>query len=357
MDETPEPRSKRKWITIGLISLLVVSIIFAGVAFYLTRGSVDLTRVSTLTAPTAPRAIKLFCPLDGTEVADRATTLRRPVIVQVDNAPAARQQSGLSQADIVYEAMAEGDVTRFAAIFACRDAAEVGPVRSARLINLELVPEYDGLLANSGSSEGVTAELEARPDIPNIVHSNFPDAYWRVSDRFAPHNLMTSTADIRAAAVAAGHSGEARLKSLAFKDDTPAPAIANIAVPYSGIVNVSYQYDAATNSWPRFIGGTPHVDAATGAQLSPRNVIIQYVEVSESGIIEDTGGNYGLQFGLAGSGRIVMFRDGMAIEGTWLRDGDTEITTYLDAAGEPLPLNRGLTFIQLVPVDFPATWG
>lgn len=357
MENAPEPKTKRKWITIGLIGLVVVSVAFAGVAFYITRGSVNITSISTLTAPTAPRAIKLYCPLDGTEVADRATTLKRPVIVQVDNAPDARQQSGLSQADIIYEAMAEGDVTRFAAIFACRDAEEVGPVRSARLINLELVPEYNALLANSGSSEGVTVELESRPDIPNIVHSNFPDAYWRVSDRFAPHNLMTSTTGIREAAVAAGHSGEARLKSLTFKEDTPAPAISSIAIPYSGIVDVSYRYDAATNSWPRFIGGTAHVDAATDAQIAPRNVIIQYVEVSESGIIEDAGGNYGLQFGLTGSGRIVMFRDGMAIEGTWLRKAETEITTYLDTDGKPLPLNRGLTFVQLVPVDFPATWG
>lgn len=352
-----DSNSRRKWITIGLIVLLVASIGFAGVAFYLTRGSVDITRVSTLTAPTAPKAIKLFCPLDGTEVADRATTLKRPVIVQIDNAPGARQQSGLSQADIVYEAMAEGDVTRFSAVFACRDAEEVGPVRSARLVDIELVPEYTALLSNSGSSEGVTGELEARPDIPNIVHSNFPDAYWRVSDRIAPHNLMTSTMGIREAAVAAGYDGEVRLKSLTFKDDAPAPAIATIAIPYSGIVDVSYQYDAATNSWPRFIGGTPHVDVLTGAQISPKNVIIQFVEVSESNIVEDAGGNYGLQYALAGSGRIVMFRDGMAIEGQWSRAADTDVTTYLDTAGKPLPLNRGQTFVQLVPVDFPATWG
>lgn len=349
--------SRSKWITAGLIVLLVAAIAFAVTAFILTRDSMELTRVSTLTTPTAPRAIKLYCPLSGTEVTDRALTVKQPVIVQVDNAPAARQQSGLSQADIVYEAMAEGEVTRFSAIFACSDADEVGPVRSARLINLELVPEYDGLLSNSGSSEGVTAELEARPDIPNIVHSNFPEVYWRVSDRSAPHNLMTSTTQVRDAAMAAGYSGEANLTGLAFKDDSPAPAVTNISIPYSGIVDVSYQYDAATNSWLRFIGGEAHVDVLTGAQLSPKNVIIQYVNVSESGIVEDSGGNYGLQFELTGSGRIVMFRDGMAIEGTWSRGEPTDLTTYLDTEGNPLPLNRGQTFIQLVALDFAATWG
>jgi len=348
---------RKKWLTIGLIALLAASIAFAVAAFIVTRDSMELTRVTTLTSPTAPKAIKLYCPLDGTEVEDRAATVRRPVIVQVDNAPAARQQSGLSQADIVYEAMAEGDVTRFAAIFACRDAEEVGPVRSARLVNLELVPEYDALLSNSGSSEGVTAELEARPDIPNIVHSNFPDVYWRVGDRFAPHNLMTSTTQVREAAVAAGYSGEAALRGPAFKDDSPAPAVSTISIPYSGIVNVSYQYDPATNSWKRFIGGEPHVDVLNGAQISPKNVVIQFVNTYESSIIEDAGGNYGLQFELTGSGRIVMFRDGAAIEGTWSRAAENEVTTYLDAAGKPLPLNRGQTFVQLVPLDFPATWG
>ena len=348
---------RKKWITIGLIVLLVASIAFATAAFFLTRDTGELTPVSALNVPSAPKVIKLYCPLDGTEVADQAATVKRPVIVQVDNAPAARQQSGLSLADIVYEAMAEGEVTRFAAIYACHDAEVVGPVRSARLINLELVPEYDALLANSGSSEGVTIELEARPDIPNIVHSNYPDVYWRVDDRSAPHNLMTNTARVRDAAVTAGYSGEASLKSLAFKDDYPAPSVSSISIPYSGIVNVSYQYDAATNSWPRFINGEAHIDVLTGAQLSPKNVIIQYVNVSESGIVEDTGGNYGLQFQLAGSGRIVMFRDGMAVEGQWSRATARDVTTYYDAGGNPLPLNRGQTFIQLVPADLPVSWG
>lgn len=355
--DSTDSSSRNKWITIGLIAFLVVAMAFASGAFYLTRNSSDITRLPALTAPTAPQAIKLYCPLDGTEVTDRATTLKRPVIVQVDNAPGARQPSGLSLADIVYEGMAEGEVTRFAAIYACRDAEVVGPVRSARLINIELTSEYDGLLANSGSSTGVTVALESRPDIPNIVHSNYPDAYWRVADRYAPHNLMTSTIDIRDGAVAAGHSGEAHLAGPVFKDDSPAPAISTISIPYSGIVDVSYQYEAATNNWLRFIGGEAHIDVLTDTQIAPKNVIIQYVNVSESDILEDAGGNYGLQFQLIGSGRIVMLRDGTAIEGQWSRATESEVTTYYDAEGNPLPLNRGQTFIQLVSPEFQATWG
>lgn len=344
--------SSRRWIAIILIIILVAAAGFAGFAFYLSnKGPEPAKTAGSFTGPVTPPPPEYRCPLDGSETASFAATEKRPVIVQVDNAPASRPQSGLSKADIVYEAMAEGDVTRFSAIFACREVDSVGPVRSARLINLELVPEYTALLANSGSSRGVSDELEAAA-LPNINHPSYPDAYWRVDDRVAPHDMMTSTAGIRAAAESAGIPATYKVTSLSFKDDSPAPSVTNIGVPYSGIVDVAYRYDPGTNSWLRSISGEPHMDALSGAQIAPKNVIIQYVNISESSVEEDAGGNMGLIFGLKGTGRVQVFRDGQLIEGTWERTGETSVTWYLDANGKPIPLNRGLTFVQLVPVDF-----
>lgn len=351
--------SRSRWITISLIALLLAAAAFVGIAVYITQFNGEkmkkLTGISGAPAPPSP---EFNCPLDGTKVANAASANRRPIVVQVDNAPAARPQSGLSQADIVYEAMAEGDVTRFSAIFACREADPVGPVRSARLINLELAPEYRALLANSGSSQGVTAELESTPDIPNISHPAHPDAFWRVDDRIAPHDLMTSTSAVRKVAEAAGFPVTANLPStLLFKDDAPSPAVSTIGVSYSAIADVQYTYDAGANSWLRNLGGEPHIDALTGKQLAPKNVIVQYVGISESSIEEDVGGNMGLIFNLTGSGKVQIFRDGRMYEGTWNRDARDSITSYLDAAGKPIPLNRGLTFIQVVPGDFQVNVG
>ena len=350
---------RNRWITIILIVLLLASVSFLIWAIYGTRKSPERYSSPTgITSTTSmPGPSEFYCPLDGSPLRDRASTMRRPIVVQIDNAPAARNQSGLSQADIVYEAMAEGDVTRFSAIFDCHGADVLGPVRSARLINIQLVPEYQALLANSGSSAGVTAALEARPDIPNINDGNYSDAYWRADDRAAPHNLMTSTDNIRKAAAGAGAADTANLTPLTFKDDTPAPAITTISIPYSGIVQTSYTYDAGANSWLRFIGGEAHIDTLTGRQIAARNVIIQYVSITESDIEEDAGGNFGLEFGLTGSGKALIFRDGQVITATWTRPAVNQMTSYTDAAGQPVPLNRGLTFIQLVQPDFQASWG
>lgn len=361
--------SPHKWITIGLVSLLVASLAFMGWAIYDSRkGPAAAPAVTVadepLPPPPPPPPPKYNCPLDGTEYADKASTINRPIVVQIDNAPAARPQSGLSHADIVYEAMAEGQVTRFSAIFMCREASVVGPVRSARLITLELVPGYTALLANSGASSGVTAELQNRPDIPNINHGGYPDAYWRTSDRDAPHNLMTSTAGIRQAAAGAGLPVQVEISGPVFKNVSPgvaaatgATAVKTISVSYSAWVDVSYQYDPGTNSWLRFMGGSPHIDTLTSTQLAPRNVIIQYVPVSESSIVEDTGGNLGLTFGLTGTGKALIFRDGQVINAHWKRTATGDVTTYVDSGGRPVPLNVGQTFIQLVPPDFQATWG
>ncbi len=351
--------SPRRWIIIIiLIVILVAAAGFAGYAWYTSQKNGDHTTfVDGFTGPKAPPALHYYCPLDGTEVPNRAAATVRPIVFQVDNAPAARNQAGLSKADIVYEAMAEGDVTRFSAVFACHEADVVGPIRSARLIDLELVPEYQALLSNSGSSEEVTAALEAAPDVPNINDNGFHDiAFWRADDRIAPHDLMSSTLGVRKAAASVDHGLTASLASLTFKEDSPAPAVNIISVPYSAVVDVGYTYDPASNGWLRFNGGAAHMDAETGRQLAPKNVIIQFVPSHESDIVEDAGGNRGVEYTLTGSGKALVFRDGQLIQGTWSRANRGDVTQYFDASNKPIALNRGLTFVQLVDTNFQASW-
>lgn len=346
-------RDRNRWVIAGLVALLLASLVFVGYAFYRYQSGSGEPGPGATSLSAGPEPMKYSCPLNGAPAPDKAAATKRPIVFQVDNAPAARPQSGLSQADIVYEAMAEGDITRFSAVFMCNEAATVGPIRSARLISLELVPEYDALLSNSGSSQGVAAELAARPEIPNINHDHFAGAYWRTDDRYAPHNLMTSTTGIREAAAAGGYPVTSPVTGPAFKADTPAAApLSSIAVPYSSWADVSYRYDPTTNGWLRFISGEPHIDALNNAQINARNVIVQYVQVSESDIEESEGGAMGLIFGLTGSGKVQIFRDGQVINGQWSRPGLTAPTSYLDAAGKPIPLNQGQTWVQLVPTDF-----
>ena len=361
----PSLKSPQAWMIFGLIALLAGSLAFVGWAVYDSRKDMLAVPVETVAAEEPAPVIEppppppeYYCPLDGAEYEDRAMTLKRPVVVQVDNAPGARPQSGLGLADVVYEGMAEGQITRFTAVFGCRDAEVAGPVRSARLIDLELVPEYQALLANSGASTGVINALAAAPDVANIDQGSYPAAFWRVADRYAPHNLMTSTGLVRQVAAAAGYADQVELAGYSFKSDAPvATPLGSISIPYSPWADVGYTYDATTNSWLRTQDGIAHIDTLTGTQLSAKNVIIQYVPVYDSDIMEDAN-NYGLIFQLTGSGKALIFQDGKVISGTWSRTAKDSITSYIDDSGTNIRLNRGTTWIQLVPTDFPSVaWG
>lgn len=348
------------WVVINIISWVIVAVAVLGVAgWFIYRWQfkpVEAHRMADIpvTASEAPTPPRYECPLDGTlfTTSTREATARRPIVVQIDNAPGALPQAGLAQADMVYEYMAEGDITRFSAIFLCRDAEVVGPVRSARLVDLELSPEYGALLADSGASDGVTERLDSQPDIPNISEAIYPAAYYRVFDRIAPHNLMTSTERIRRTAAAAGFPVDTTIPSLLFKEDNPRPDIQSLELIYSSWVDDLYRYDPSSNSWRRFLNGQPHEDASTGEQLAVKNVIVQYVDIDESDIIEDANGVRGLEFRLTGKGRAQIYQDGTMIDCFWQRDGRDSLTYYVDAAGQLVPLNRGLTFVQLVPQDF-----
>jgi hypothetical protein len=353
-------------LVIGATLLLLGSLGFVGWAVYdsmqkneptpLVTESVAETHTtrSVPATPPPPGREAQGCPLDGTEMeASAEETTRAPVIVQIDNAPAARPQEGISKADIVYEALAEGDVTRYSAIFQCHDAEVVGPVRSARLVDLELVPQYQALLADSGASTGVTNELDADPTIPNISQPNYPGAYWRTSDRYMPHNMMTTTEGIRQAAESSGYDITADLEGFPFKDAGQSGGqVTSISIPYSSWADVSYSYDPGSNGWRRSIGGEADIDALTEEQITPMNVIVQFVPSYASDIVEDSGGNLGLIFDLTGSGRALIFRDGNVIDGQWERPSSGAMTTFSDGAGREVKLNRGQTWIQLVPTNF-----
>ncbi|MDA8166413.1 MAG: DUF3048 domain-containing protein [Actinomycetota bacterium] len=361
--ETPLNFSRNKWITAGLIGLLVLSAAFLGWAIWHSRQrqpAAPATVAQTQTASSPPPPPTYKCPLDGTTQTDRNKTMNRPIVIQIDNAPAARPQSGLSKADIVYEEMAEGQITRYNAIFACRDVDTVGPVRSARLIDLELVPEYQALLSNSGASSGTAAALKAASaDVPNLDDATVPSAYRRSSNRYAPHNLYLNTAKLRTAAGSMGLSIQVAINGPQFKPDSPAPAqgqVNNIHVDYSPYADVTFNYDASSNTWLRSVDGSPDVDDLTGTQIAPKNVIIQYVNVTTSNIVEDENGNRGLEFAMTGSGKVEIFRDGQAISGQWQRAAKNAVTTYIDASGAVIPLDVGQTWIEVVPLDFQASW-
>ncbi|MCL4367413.1 DUF3048 domain-containing protein [Patescibacteria group bacterium] len=317
------------------------------------------------------------CPLNGsmhTKQARDNWSTRLPLAVMIENHPDARPQSGLSSADIVYEAVAEGGITRFMAIYLCNlGEAQVGPVRSARTYFIDWLSEYDAVYAHVGGANtpGPADALSqiVKYDIKDLNQFSigFP-TYWRDYQRLGrnvatEHTMYSTTAklwDVAAkkgyvAADSEGNKWSDTFVPWKFKDDnknTPAgSAIADkIDVTfwqgYSDF-NVTWQFDGTCDCYKRFNGGAPHIDLDNNQQLTAKNVVVQFEKESRAN--DGYENNEHLLYKTIGSGKALIFQDGKVIEGTWNKASRTDRTIYKDSQGKEIAFNRGVIWIQTVP--------
>jgi hypothetical protein len=295
------------------------------------------------------------CPLTGEKLVQATAGPRRPFAVKVENSPASRPQSGLSRADMVFEHLAEGGITRFTAIFLCQEAQAIGPVRSARLIDLELVPMFDAIFAHVGASAPIMDKI-AQSEVAKSDLDEYRNApgFHRITERKAPYNAYTSTGELRDAAKQRDLLKEVKLTGLAFADTPPTggtPA-KRLLIPYrKGLSDAEYQYEAASGKYRRFVAGEPLVDAVSGETIVAANVIVLYASHTETDIIEDTLGSRSVQIDLKGKGRAVIFRDGQQYEAVWVRTESGQMIRYLDLQGAAFSLKPGNIWVEVVPPE------
>lgn len=282
---------------------------------------------------------------------------QRPLIVCVNNEYASRPQFGLSQADVVYEYLMEGyGVTRMSAIFYGEEAALIGPVRSARIINQSLSTLYNGLTACSGASDAVRYMMKFQSPAPYIDFDlDDPSATRYVVSVGHDYRtrMRTSSAMLRRWLADKGIEQPANLRGFTFGGLGRSGAAANsITIPYPRGVSVFYQYDAGSGRYLRWIAGGAHIDANNGAQLGAENVVIQFVTHEATNIVEDSLGSRSIGLHLIGSGRAIVMRDGQAFEGSWRSDAGGDTPHFYDAAGNEIPLKPGKTWISIVPPTY-----
>ncbi|MGH2368486.1 MAG: DUF3048 domain-containing protein, partial [Chloroflexota bacterium] len=319
----------------------------------------------TPTSPPPPTPTPvLYSPLSGKQVEDPDLIRRRIVAVKIDNAPAARPQFGLGVAELVYEQLAEGGLTRFLAMFLQQEPQRVGPVRSARLTDIYLGQEWDFLLAYAGAGR-TTSKLLAEALIPLFKAPELGERlqgtpYWRDPNRPIPHNMFVKIAAVREAAKQdPGIAPDVEIRAFPFHD--PSAEIGPLRalhMPYIPAAAVSWRYDTATNTWKRVMAGGPHVDALTGQQIMAENVLIQYAQIFTARNVEpDSAGNPVLDAVLQGQNAARLFHSGQMFEGTWPKEHDRAKTEYRLADGSPLPFRPGRVWVHIVPTDFQASWG
>jgi hypothetical protein len=252
-------------------------------------------------------------------------------------------------ADVVYEELVEGGLTRFLAVFHCQTAPRLGPIRSARLVDPDLLVLYSPVLFGySGAAPQVLTKVRSTAGVINLVHSANGPAYERAGGRRAPHNLYTSSDALLARPAAQGVKGPPRTgytfdaRVLAGPPAPPAPLGSAVDLSYSGGSSVNYTYDAAAKRYLRSQGGGPHKDDS-GAQLSATNVLVFKVPV------QVVGGS--AQITVTGEGEATVLRGGQAVQGKWRRPSLGDQFTLVDAAGQPITLAPGNIWINLVPSD------
>ena len=282
----------------------------------------------------------------------------RPIAVMIDNHNQAWPQVGLQKAYMVYEAIAEGGETRLMAMFKGVDVEQIGPVRSSRHYFLDYAMENDAIYVHFGWSP------QAQEDISTLGVNNIngiyesSTAFWRVNEKYAPHNVVTSTEDIMNIAERKGYRTTTEqepvlnyvVSEVNLEDGKTAT---DIVIPYSDYNSVEYKYDKESKEYVRYSRGEKQVDWTSGDTITTKNIIIEF---AENTTIDDGSGKGRQTLDNVKELDGYYITNGKVIPITCTKDSRTSQTVYKDAEGNEIEVNDGKTFIQICPLDSDVTF-
>ena len=337
-----------------------------------------------------------MCPINGQmmTVAQKAKWItRRPLGIMVENHKEARPQSGLSTADVIYEAVAEGGITRFLALFYCADAPFVGPVRSARVHFMNVLREYGEYPlyghvggANCDETTGSGCDNGAKADALGIIRRIGWDSYndlnqfgvpfpyfWRDYERLpgvaTEHTVYSSTSKLWDYAKTKrlltnvdeeGVAWDKTFESWKFADDAAVGSRGKTSkielgfwTSFASDFSVVWNYDSKKNTYLRVNGGKPHLDKNTGKQIDAKNIVVVFAD--ESPANDGYEGGH-ILYDLAGEGDALVFQNGNAIKATWKKvDSDSRMKWY-DENDKEIEIVKGKVFVEILPVGNKVTY-
>ncbi len=382
--------NKKPFIIIGLI----VYALSTGISYSMFSGSsvaqntttsappsnakVDNDYEALMFDPNAPKTEE--CPLNGAKYSKDQKNWwekHRPLGIMVENHLDSRPQSGINAADVTYEAVAEGGITRFLNVYHCNDAGIVGPIRSARTYFLDFISEYSEypLYAHVGGAN-TPGPADALGQINEYGWGGYNDlnqfsigfpTYRRDQSRLGrevatEHTMYSSTSKLWDIGKSRdlehedkeGVAWDTDFVKYLFKEDqtlSKRPASQTIHIDYweGASYAVDWIYDQKSNQYLRKNGGVAHVDRNTNKQLSARNIVVLYM--TEGRANDGYEGNAHLLYGTEGTGKALVFQDGKQIKGTWSKSGRTGRTEISDDKGNEIKFNRGKIWFQVQATD------
>jgi hypothetical protein len=320
-------------------------------------------------------------PLTGLAT-DPVLLQRRPLLVRIGNDERVRTslwQAGMSSADLVFEELIDqlGSQyinTRMSAVFLGSDPPLVGPVRSGRLVNLQLVPMLGGALANAGASDGVRWIFGQTSMVNLDEYYNMP-AYCYNQPHGYIGRLYSTVPRLREWLTQKGLETTVPLHGFEFADKAPAgqrvDSIGLSEAPWPKWATVEWRYDPSTQKYLRSVTGSPHIDNSykitakwgnaadcvaaggeTRTRVSASNVIVLYAKHESTTIIEDSNNALSVYINLVGQGDVDVFRDGIQIRGKWMRNSVQEFFAIVDESGKIIPLKPGNSWFEIVPTGY-----
>lgn len=330
------------------ISIILGASIICGV-FLAAMSMVEPADLNTASYKPKPKPVKYYSPLTGLEVKDEAATKQPVTAVMIENSPDSRPQSGLKDSGVVYEAVAEGGITRFIALYQQEKPGLIGPVRSLRIYYLDWAAPYQASIAHVGGSYNALQEVKSHRDIDQSFNAG---SYWRVNDRYAPHNMYTNFEKLDELNQAKGYT-ESNFKSFGRVDEKPStePDATSITVNFSSpTFNTSYSYDKESNSYARSLAGAPHNDRESG-QISPKVVVVIKVAT------QSRGGSDGYEdIVTSGSGQGYVFQNGVVKEVIWKKVDRDSPLELVDEDEKPVNLVRGQTWVAAITGRGGVSW-
>ncbi|HXW36000.1 MAG TPA: DUF3048 domain-containing protein [Acidimicrobiales bacterium] len=343
--------AKRAWWSNPLpvaVAVVAVLLVAAGIALALApthrTAAATPSKSATIAVKSKPAA---NCPLTGSPAPGGVVPERPALAIKVDNYPDARPQSGLDQADIVFEEPVEGGITRFVAVFQCQEASLVGPVRSARYPDVGILDQLSKpIFIHAGGIDPIIEMLD-EANLYNDDLFTHGAIVQRLSTRYPPYNTYVSTS----AAWGLEPQDTTPPAPVFSYSDLPPPgtAVASIHIPFSGTSDETWTWSAKSNQWLLAYSGLPETDATTGAPIAATNVVVQMVQTSTGPWLENDLGGYEVEVDPTSGGAVTVLRNGKAITGTWQRASIDSPMDLVASDGSTIPLQPGNTWVEMVP--------
>ncbi len=338
------PHGKKQWIIAVVVAILVLGGAGASAYWFVIRKPVKPTPVAVKVVKkvVVPKPTTEASKLSGLQV-PIGTSLGPVTAVQIENSPDARPQSGLKDASVIFEAIAEGGITRFNAIFQDTAPDYIGPIRSLRPYYIDWFWPFDASIAHVGGAPQALADVKSL-GIKDLDQFYNGGSYDRITSRYAPHNVYTSVARLNDLEKAKGYTSAKYtgfLRKKEAKAVTPTAKGIDLAIS-SYYYNVHYDYDAVNNAYLRSEGGAAHLDFKTEAQLEPKVVVAIVMSRGTATDGEHT------DYVTTGSGHMYVFQDGTVQEGNWSKAGRQDQWTFTADDGKPIAFNPGQTWFSMV---------